>query len=167
MLLAGAGAFYLWGQDPLLAQVLAAASICCGIVSLYPVGRPKFIACCSSSVTQALLDVGVNEAMLVCPLEGKLNHNFLMSRVRDYRFVVYDANPTSEGQMAVSDIQFAVVAAKAGANVIVRFDRSEYVTQGMIDRASAVEMLLNANQLKFVSTTQLQTLVTRYYGSKA
>lgn len=160
-------AYYLTTiNDPFFSVVAAIAAIICLIFAALPIMKAKYIACCSVSVTQALLDVGIDESMLVCPAAGKLNYKFLMQHLKDYKYVVYDANATEEGTMALTEIDGAAEAAKAGAHVLVRFDPSSYAAAGLVDRRKAIEMLLTANQLQTVSTAQLQTLVLKYYAKK-
>jgi hypothetical protein len=161
-----AAAYFGWEIEPEFSKIGAAIGVVLGFMSFYPVGRARSIACCSASLTEALLDVGVSEDQLTCPIEGKLNYKFLMASLKSYKFVIFDANPTKSGEMALNDIKRAAHAQYQGATVLVRFDRSSYVASGMVDRAEGVEMLLKSNKLKFVSTSELQKIVTTYYGKK-
>jgi hypothetical protein len=164
-------AYYLWTypqnsvDSVLFGIAIMIAVICFGIV-LWPRMRSKSIACCSASIAQSLIDVGVEPDRIVCPIEGSLNYKFLMEHIKDYKFVIYDANPLEDGEMALKDIQLASDAAKAGAHVIVRLDRTSFGNTGLVDRRDATEMLLQANQLQVMNTTQLQTLILKYYAKK-
>jgi len=163
--------YYLWTYpqndvDRMFCNIAIAAALLSFGIAVWPTMRSKSIACCSASIAQSLIDVGVAPDRIVCPIAGTLNYNFLMEHIKDYRYVVYDANPLEDGEMALKDIQAASTAAKAGAHVIVRLDRTSFGNTGLADRREATEMLLQANQLQVMNTTELQKLITKYYAKK-
>lgn len=164
-------AYYLWAYpqndvDSMFFGIVIMIAVICFGIAVWPTMRSKSIACCSAAIAQALMDVGVMPDRIVCPIEGSLNYQFLMAHIKDYKYVIFDANPMSDGEMALKDIQAAANAQKAGAQVLVRFDRTEFGNTGLVDRREGTEMLLHSNQLNTVTTPQLQTLITRYYAKK-
>lgn len=152
--------------DSMFFGIAVMVAVLCFGIAIWPTMRSKSIACCSLPLVEKLLDAGIDKTRISCINKGDFNYAQLTVNMKAYAFVLYDANET-DGQMAINEIFDAVEAQKMGANVVVRLDVSSYATQSTpVDRGGQIRRMLENNGLKYVSTSELQTLITRYYAKK-